>query len=89
MTGRKSIRLFDRNFKFMAEIDDYESLQFTRRYYSVGEFELRINADKKHVNLIRKGILVVLGNQFNKVGIIKAKDPFPWIENNGFFKVQR
>lgn len=57
----------------MAEIDDYESLQFIRRYYSVGEFELRINADKKHVDLINKDIIVVLGNQFHKAGIIKSR----------------
>ncbi|MCU6603843.1 siphovirus ReqiPepy6 Gp37-like family protein [Peribacillus frigoritolerans] len=73
MPVRKSIRLFDKDFNFMAEIDDYESLQFTRRFFSVGEFELRIHADKKHVDLIDKGILIVLGNQFHKVGIIKSR----------------
>lgn len=73
MGKRKSIRLFDSDFNLLAEIDDYESLQFIRRFYSIGEFELRINAKKRHVDLINKGILIVLGNEFHKVGLVKSR----------------
>lgn len=70
---RKPIRLYDSDFNLLAEIDDYESLQFTRRFYAVGEFELRINSYKRHVELLQKNIFIMLGNQFNKVGIIKHR----------------
>ncbi len=58
----------------LAEIDNYESLLFTRRWHEVGEFELRINRHKRHTELLQRGNLVMLGASRNKVGIIRHRE---------------
>ncbi len=40
------IRIIDKDFNLLGEIDDYESLIFIRRFSRVGEFELHINLEK-------------------------------------------
>jgi flavin-binding protein dodecin len=46
-------------------------LQFTRRYYSYGEFELNLDYNIKNSNYLQKGNFILLGTDYNKVGIIK------------------
>jgi hypothetical protein len=70
----KPIRILTPAIDILAEIDDYESLSFTRRFHEVGAFELRINRHKKHVGLLQKGNLVMLGNQAHKVGVILHRE---------------
>jgi len=65
-----SIRIISADFQLLGEIDDYESLQFIRRFYEIGEFELHINLDKNNTDKLEEGNLILLGNKLNKVGII-------------------
>jgi Siphovirus ReqiPepy6 Gp37-like protein len=70
----KPIRILTPVLDLLAEIDDYESLLFTRRWHEVGEFELRINRHKRHTELLQRGNLIMLGVSKNKVGIIRHRE---------------
>jgi hypothetical protein len=70
----KPIRILTPILDLLAEIDDYESLLFTRRWHEVGEFELRINRHKRHTELLQRGNLIMLGSHRNKVGIIRHRE---------------
>ena len=70
----KPIRIIDKNFNLLGEIDDYESFLFIRRFFKVGEFELRINVNKNHTDKLTINNLIILGDQSNKVGIIMHKE---------------
>ncbi|MEL3959644.1 siphovirus ReqiPepy6 Gp37-like family protein [Caldifermentibacillus hisashii] len=70
----KPIRILTPILDLLAEIDDYESLLFTRRWHEVGEFELRINRYKRHTELLQRGNLIMLGASMNKVGIIRHRE---------------
>ena len=65
------IRVMDTAFNMLAEIDDYESLVWTRRWHKPGEFELHINVHKQATETLRKGRLVLTGS---KVGIILHRE---------------
>lgn len=68
------LRIISPSFELLGEIDDYESLQFIRRFYKVGEFELHININKNHTEKLVKNNLILLGTNFNKVGIIMHRE---------------
>ncbi len=70
----KSIRILSPYLDLLAEIDNYESLLFTRRWHEVGEFELRINRHKRHTELLQRGNLIMLGASRKKVGIIRHRE---------------
>lgn len=70
----KPIRILTPILDLLAEIDDYESLLFTRRWHEIGEFELRINRHKRHTELLQRGNLIMLGASRNKVGIIRHRE---------------
>lgn len=70
----KPIRILTPILDLLAEIDNYESLLFTRRWHEVGEFELRINRYKRHTELLQRGNLIMLGSHRNKVGIIRHRE---------------
>jgi hypothetical protein len=70
----KPIRILTPTLDLLAEIDNYESLLFTRRWHEVGEFELRINRYKRHTELLQRGNLIMLGSHRNKVGIIRHRE---------------
>lgn len=70
----KPIRILTPTLDLLAEIDNYESLLFTRRWHEVGEFELRINRHKRHTELLQRGNLIMLGASRNKVGIIRHRE---------------
>lgn len=68
------IRIIDKDFNLLGEIDDYESLQFIRRFYKVGEFELHINVNKSNTDKLQEDNLILLDTSFNKVGIIMHRE---------------
>lgn len=68
------IRIIDSYFNLLGEIDDYESLIFTRRFYKVGEFELHININKENVDKLQEDNLIILGVNTNKIGVIRHKE---------------
>jgi Siphovirus ReqiPepy6 Gp37-like protein len=70
----KPIRILTPALDLLAEIDNYESLLFTRRWHEVGEFELRINRYKRHTKLLQRGNPIMLGSHRNKVGIIRHRE---------------
>lgn len=63
------IRIIDLNFTLKAEIDNYESLLFTRRHSIYGEFELRINAYKNYASDFVRGDILYLDR--NRAGFIE------------------
>jgi hypothetical protein len=69
-----SIRVLDTDFNLLAEIDDYESLQFTRRFYRAGEFEMHIALGKQNVDQLVKDRVIYIGNQPHKAGIIQRRE---------------
>ncbi|MED4017006.1 siphovirus ReqiPepy6 Gp37-like family protein [Sutcliffiella cohnii] len=68
----KPIRILSPSVDILAEIDNYESLIFTRSWHGVGSFELRVNRYKQHADTLQKQNLVMLSR--NKVGIIKHRE---------------
>lgn len=69
-----SVRVIDRDFNLLAEIDDYESLQFTRRFYRAGEFEMHIALHKQGVDQLQKENIIVVDNKMHKAGIIQYRE---------------
>lgn len=70
----KSIKIISPQFDLLAEIDNYESLIFTRRFFKVGEFELHININKKYTEMLTEDNLIMIGNDSHKVGVIRYRE---------------
>jgi hypothetical protein len=66
------IRVLTPSFQFLGEIDDYESLQFIRRFHKPGEFELHININKNLTETLQEDNLIVLSPK--KVGVIRHRE---------------
>ncbi|MHB9925414.1 hypothetical protein CF091_18415 [Clostridium botulinum] len=58
----------------LGVLDTYESFTNIRRFYNYGEFELRISANKPHVDKLIKNNLILLGKAYNKVGIVLHRE---------------
>ncbi|GIO39293.1 hypothetical protein J41TS12_41540 [Paenibacillus antibioticophila] len=68
-----SVRIIDTNFNLLGEIDNYESLQFTRRFYRPGEFEMHIHLGKRHTDQLLEDRVIYINNQQHKSGIIRYR----------------
>lgn len=68
------IRIIDPEFHLLGEIDDYESLIFTKRYDTFGEFQLTINKDKKNTAMLKRGCIIFIDN--TRAGIIDHRGPY-------------
>ena len=68
------IRIFDLALNLLGEIDDYESLIFTRDYYTHGTFEIHINANKNNTEYLVKNNIIIVDRALNKCGIIKISE---------------
>lgn len=66
------IRIYDANINLIAEIDNYESLQFQRKMYNAGNFTIKLNYGIKYASELQKNRIISLGNSTKKVGIIKG-----------------
>lgn len=69
-----SFRVYNRYLDLLFEIDRYQSLQFTRSYHGIGDFELHVNRYINGADHLEKGNLIALNKQNNKVGIILSKE---------------
>ncbi|MFD3261850.1 siphovirus ReqiPepy6 Gp37-like family protein [Paenibacillus lentus] len=69
-----SVRVLDPEFNLLGEIDDYESLQFTRRFYRSGEWEMHIALGKQNLEALQNDRVIVVGNDPEKCGIIIQRD---------------
>ncbi|MEH7087185.1 hypothetical protein V7139_31460, partial [Neobacillus drentensis] len=58
-----SVRIIDTSFNLLGEIDNYESLQFTRRFYRAGEFEMHIHIVKQHTDQLLEDRIIMVGNR--------------------------
>lgn len=47
---------------------------FIRRWYTIGEIELRTNRYKKDADKLQRGNLILVGNDLNKVFLIKHRE---------------
>ncbi|WP_440894979.1 Gp37-like protein [Amphibacillus sp. Q70] len=70
----KPIRVYDQQLNMLAETDNYSSLQFTPRFYEVGEFELHINQYVEGAEYFVKGNLIVLDKRDDKAMIIRHRE---------------
>ena len=68
----KPIRIFSPQLEFLTEIDNYESLIFTRRWHKPGEFTMHINRHKQGTEYLQKGNIVMLSP--TKAGIIRHRE---------------
>lgn len=71
---KKPIRILSSSMDILAEIDNYNSMFFIRRFHSIGELELRMNRYKKDADKLQRGNLILIGNDWNKVFIIKHRE---------------
>ncbi len=71
---KMAVKILSNQFNFLGLIDDYETLIFHRKFYSVGEFELHINIEKKNTELLQKENLVWFNNDKYKVGVILHRE---------------
>lgn len=71
---KRPIRILTVGMDIVGEIDNYESMFFTRSWHGIGSIELRINRYKKHAETLIKNNLILVGNDLNKVFIIKHRE---------------
>ncbi|MYX18867.1 hypothetical protein GTY77_02075 [Streptomyces sp. SID8380] len=69
-----SVRILDTDFNLLGEIDNYESLQLTRRFYRPGEFEMHIQIGKRHTDQLLHDRVIYINNQPHKSGIIRYRE---------------
>lgn len=70
----KPIRIINADFELLAEIDNYESMHFVRRWHGVDDIELTINRYKRHTDLLQRGNIIIVGSDLHKAFIIKHKE---------------
>lgn len=70
----KPIRIFTQSIEFLAEISNYESLMLTRSWHGIGDLELRINRHKLYTDTLRKGHVIVVGNDARKAYVIQHRE---------------
>lgn len=53
------IYVLNRNFEILDICDEYESIIWTTRYYTAGDFELYLRATDKYINLLKEDLYLV------------------------------
>ncbi|HZK00151.1 MAG TPA: siphovirus ReqiPepy6 Gp37-like family protein [Tissierellaceae bacterium] len=48
------INIIDREFNFLGQIDEYESFIFSKKWHSIGNFELHLNINNAHAEYLQK-----------------------------------
>ena len=48
------INIIDREFNFLGQIDEYESFIATKKWHSIGNFELHLNINNTHAEYLQK-----------------------------------
>lgn len=71
---KQPIRIFTPEIDLLSEIDNYQSLQFERNFFGVGQFELHINMYMYGAEYFQKGNIILLDKQANKAGLIRSKE---------------
>ena len=68
MDKRINVRFFDKNLKFIGELDAYEGLEFITRWTKYGTFQIFVY---KITEQMKIGNYIMLDNDRRKSGIIK------------------
>ncbi|GLO64760.1 Gp37-like protein [Oceanobacillus kimchii] len=68
------IRVYSTDLQLLTETDNYLSLQFTPRFYDVGDFELHINQYMEGAEHFQKGNFIVLDKQGDKAMVIRHRE---------------
>ena len=63
------LRLMTPNFELLGVIDNYESMQWTRKLYEIGDVEIHINLYKNSAALLTPGMIVFMDEA--RAGIIE------------------
>jgi len=63
------ISIYDTNFTLHGDIDEIDSLIWTRRYWSCGEFKLLVPSTARHSSLLKIGRLLIKRGD-NEAGVI-------------------
>lgn len=71
---RTLVRTLSPQFELLGEIDNYETLIFIRKHYTVGEFELYINIEKEHTEKLAEDNLIMIANDREKIGVIRHRE---------------
>lgn len=64
-----NIRIFDKDINFLGEVDNFTSLFYIRKWETFGEFEFHTSIIL--LNLIKKGNIIMLNKDGNRVGVIE------------------
>jgi len=70
---KKPIRILTLELSLVGEIDNYSSLIFDMSWHGIGEFELRINKYIQYADELQKDRLIIIGNDYRKVFVIKYR----------------
>ncbi len=66
-----TIKIFEPDLTFVGIIDNYQELQFQRKFFTSGTFILKISAGIKYVEQLTENRIIMISNNVNKVGVIK------------------
>lgn len=66
------LRIFNKNLDFIGVIDSYNSLKWTRKHYTAGDFELNLSLTKDNINLLQKGYFIF---KESELGVIEYINP--------------
>lgn len=67
------IKIIDRDFNLLGEIDSFSSFQFTRKYYKYGDFELHLPISTDNIDMLVKGNIIFY-DKGKRAGIIEHKE---------------
>lgn len=68
------IKVISPDFELLGEIRDYESLQYTRSFYAIGEFELHISNNQQHADVLVNGNILLLDKVGQNACIIRHRE---------------
>ena len=72
------IFVYDKNLNLLGIIDEFISLQWTRKYFEAGEFELVVTPDENNIALLTNKDNILIRNNYTESAIIETYD----IEDN-------
>ena len=68
MQAAPRIRLINQNLEYLGYVSNYESLQFERRLWEIGSFELHVDLNDPGADILAQDTILLLGPE--KAGII-------------------
>ena len=70
----KSIRIIDKNFNLVGEIDCFESFSHTRRFRGSGGFDLKVELNEYTREYFKKDNVIIFDKNPNLVGIVEHSE---------------